>query len=330
MTDTDWTPLAVAREGVLEGRPTEDRTGLEVGHRNFGSNAVRDRFRLDASSLSRMAELVRPALSDFEPLSEENRGRECALCRCDAVVELFGFRVCGYHATTSEDGPDCVVCVTMGVLFDRRPTLADAVLEREAELELLSCGCPVQIVRDEGHQEGCVEHARKAAARELLDAAQTAGHAGSSDRWGKAVERFLEVVGYRKGDRVYVSTSFERGEEGDARFGKVATIDGYGAGAMDGHYLVRFDEADPESDPAVVPPRWLRPIVAELLTAAGEVLDEEPVRDPSASTSTCSRCGESVQRVGSLGWASTSTGGFECRSGDAGLERPKHVVEAGS
>lgn len=115
----------------------------------------------------------------------------------------------------------------------------------------------------------------KAAATELLEAAQTVGAAGSSDRWSKAVEVFLDVVGYRDGDRVYVSTSFERGEAGDPRFGKVATVTGRGAGTMAGHYLIRFDEADPESDPTLVPPRWLRPIVAELLTAAGEVLDSD-------------------------------------------------------
>jgi hypothetical protein len=137
-----------------------------------------------------------------------------------------------------------------------------------------------------------LEAFQRAAAKELLEASRSVGQAGSSDRWSKAVERYLDVVGFRPGDRAYVSgraalgPAYEPAREHDPRFGKVTNIVGRDE---DGNYLVTFDEAEEGSAPAKCPAGWLRPIVADLLTAAGEVLDSdlEPVAGAPADESAC-------------------------------------------
>ncbi len=35
---------------------------------------------------------------------------KCALCRCDAVGVVFGFRVCSYHLEHGEDDAPCPNC----------------------------------------------------------------------------------------------------------------------------------------------------------------------------------------------------------------------------
>lgn len=62
-------------------------------------------------------------LDDYEPLT---RPGLCSLCGCAAVVNLFGFRVCGYHATHSEDDPECIVCRVVATVH------AEAVTEWQA------------------------------------------------------------------------------------------------------------------------------------------------------------------------------------------------------
>ncbi len=48
--------------------------------------------------------------TDEEPLEPEQQGLACTLCRCVAVVRLYGFRVCEYHRTHTEDDPICPNC----------------------------------------------------------------------------------------------------------------------------------------------------------------------------------------------------------------------------
>lgn len=43
-------------------------------------------------------------------LLPEHAHGSCTLCACHARVELFGFRVCSYHAVFGEDDPPCPVC----------------------------------------------------------------------------------------------------------------------------------------------------------------------------------------------------------------------------
>lgn len=116
---------------------------------------------------------------------------------------------------------------------------------------------------DEGtdlrHEGPCPLHDRRDAAQELLDAFEDT----ESGRWVDAKLKFLAVVGYRVGDRVYFA-----GDSGWLHSGEVVErID-------DQRVRLRFDDSRTS---AVVNVAELCPITAELLVAAGEVLDLEPI-----------------------------------------------------
>lgn len=36
----------------------------------------------------------------------------CTLCACEAVTEVYGFRVCTYHVAAGESSPGCPACTT--------------------------------------------------------------------------------------------------------------------------------------------------------------------------------------------------------------------------
>lgn len=36
--------------------------------------------------------------------------KKCVLCKCDRSTDLYGFPVCRYHETHSEDDPRCPIC----------------------------------------------------------------------------------------------------------------------------------------------------------------------------------------------------------------------------
>tara|TARA_Y100000310_G_C20684255_1_gene817977 strand:+ start:376 stop:681 length:306 start_codon:yes stop_codon:yes gene_type:complete len=46
----------------------------------------------------------------FQHLSAEEKDYSCTLCKCSAVVKLYGFPVCEYHITHGEDAPLCPNC----------------------------------------------------------------------------------------------------------------------------------------------------------------------------------------------------------------------------
>lgn len=96
------------------------------------------------------------------------------------------------------------------------------------------------------------------AARELLEASKLTSGDDNVRRWIAAKARFLEVVGFRPGDRAAID---------DLGVVRVFTVK-----AIEGDEAV-FD-LDPFHRNVRRPVARLLPITAELLVAAGEVLDE--------------------------------------------------------